>query len=130
MPLTVHRRLCTCAMALVVLAFMTNHPHALQDQREDRSDAIHPLFDLGVPKTAPFPNDWFTVPDHSQITRRRVNLPLPDCSAQASDCEDLAVINTLDGFNLEPQFSIPFDGAQRRFRRSNRYAENRVSAFF
>jgi hypothetical protein len=30
--------------------------------------------------------------------------------ARPSDCEDLDVINTLDGFNLLPRLSIPFDG--------------------
>jgi hypothetical protein len=98
-------------MGLVVLSVVTSGPKATQDQRVERPEGIHPLFELDTPTTAPFPSDWFTVPDHSQITRRRVNLPLPDCSAQASDCEDLAVVNALDGFNLEPQFSIPFDGA-------------------
>lgn len=28
----------------------------------------------------------------------------------ASDCEDVAVLNQLDGFNLQPRFSVPFDG--------------------
>lgn len=100
MPSTAHPRLRACAIGLVVLSVVTSDPKAAQDQRVDRSEGIHPLFDLDTPTTAPFPTDWFTVPDHSQITRRRVNLPLPDCSAQASDCEDLAVINALDGFNL------------------------------
>src|SRR5215813_14044080 len=77
-----------------------------------RADAdVHALFDLATPTTGPFPSDWFTVPDARQNTRRRVNLPLPDCAVRQSDCEDLAVINTLDGFNLQPRLSIPFDGA-------------------
>jgi hypothetical protein len=33
-----------------------------------------------------------------------------DCDVRQSDCEDLAVINTLDGFDVEPRLSIPFDG--------------------
>jgi hypothetical protein len=36
---------------------------------------------------------------------------MPDCAVQPSDCEDLTVINMLDGFNVEPRLSIPFDGA-------------------
>src|SRR5262249_49937540 len=55
--------------------------------------------------------NWFTVDDPSQNTGLRVNLPKPDCAARPSDCEDLDVINTLDGFNLQPRLSIPFDGA-------------------
>src|SRR5262245_57333193 len=74
------------------------------------SSAVHALFDLQIPATGPFPRDWFTVGDRSQNTRLRVNLPLPDCHERPSDCEDLNVINTLDGFNLQPRLSIPFDG--------------------
>jgi hypothetical protein len=48
--------------------------------------------------------------DHENATRLRINLPLPDCAVRRSDCEDLAVINTLDGFHVEPRLSIPFDG--------------------
>ncbi len=35
---------------------------------------------------------------------------MPDCAVRQSDCEDVDVINTLDGFNLQPRLSIPFDG--------------------
>jgi len=35
---------------------------------------------------------------------------MPDCRARPSDCDDVAVINTLDGFNVQPRLSIPFDG--------------------
>jgi dienelactone hydrolase len=68
------------------------------------------LFDVGTPAGAPFPSDLFTVADASQNTGLRVNLPKADCSAHPSDCEDLDLINTLDGFNLQPRLSIPFDG--------------------
>jgi alpha-beta hydrolase superfamily lysophospholipase len=40
-----------------------------------------------------------------------VNLPIPDdCIAQRSECEDRAVLNQLDGFNMQPRISVPFDG--------------------
>lgn len=58
-----------------------------------------------------FPSDRFTVADPAQRTGRRIQLPLPDCASRPTDCEDVAVLNTLDGFNLRPRFSIPFDGA-------------------
>ncbi len=58
----------------------------------------------------PFPNDRFTVPDFRNLTFRRVNLPLPDCSVQVSDCADLAHINRLDGFSTQPRITIPFTG--------------------
>jgi dienelactone hydrolase len=75
-----------------------------------RGGEVHARFDLRSPAEGPFPSDRFTVSDHTQLTGRRVNLPLPDCYANSSDCEDLAVVNTLDGFNVEPRLSIPFDG--------------------
>src|SRR5262249_3075471 len=65
---------------------------------------------LGVKTEAPFPTNWFTVSDRSNLTNRRVHLPLPDCKVFVSDCEDLNVINELDGFNLQQRLSIPFDG--------------------
>jgi len=40
-----------------------------------------------------------------------VDLPKPDCAVRPSDCADIDVINTLDGFNLQPRLAIPFDGA-------------------
>ena len=52
----------------------------------------------------------FTVADPSHNTGLRVNLPLPDCQVRPSDCDDLQVINTLDGFNLQTRLSIPFSG--------------------
>jgi hypothetical protein len=73
--------------------------------------ATEALFGLDSPAAGPFPSDWFTVPDHTNITHRRVALPLPDCQVYVSDCEDLAVINELDGFNLQPRLSVPFSGA-------------------
>jgi hypothetical protein len=72
--------------------------------------AVHAVFELSTPATAPFPSDRFTVGDASHNTRQRVNLPLPNCAVRPSDCEDLNVINTLDGFSADPRVSIPFDG--------------------
>jgi hypothetical protein len=72
--------------------------------------AVPALFGLETPTGGPFPSDRFTVEDRSHNTGLRVSLPLPDCRVRPSDCADLAVINTLDGFNLQPRLSIPFDG--------------------
>src|SRR5881296_2648102 len=71
---------------------------------------VHALFSLETLAGGPFPSDLFTVVDESQNTGLRINLPKPDCLARPSDCEDLDVVNTLDGFNLQPRLSIPFDG--------------------
>ena len=72
--------------------------------------AVEALFDLSSRATSPFPSDRFTVDDHDQNTGVRVNLPKPNCTANPSDCADIDVINTLDGFNLQPRLSIPFSG--------------------
>jgi dienelactone hydrolase len=75
------------------------------------SAATHPLFNLGSPTQSPFPSDRFTVFDFQQRTGLRVNMPLPNCASRPSDCADLTLVNQLDGFNLQPRLSIPFDGA-------------------
>src|SRR3954454_14966688 len=67
-------------------------------------------FDLSAPNNGPFPSDRFTVADSSQLTGRRVDLPLPDRVALPSDYNDISVINMVDGFTLQPRLSIPFDG--------------------
>src|SRR5262249_30187592 len=71
---------------------------------------VHALFDLSTPSAGPFPSDVFTVPDPTQNSGLRVNLPYPNCAVRSSDCQDLDVINTLDRFNVQPRLSIPFDG--------------------
>src|SRR5438270_1188141 len=71
----------------------------------------HPLFNLQSTTQSPFPSDRFTVLDQQQLTGLRVNFALPNCATHPSDCADLALLNQLDGFNLQPRLSIPFDGA-------------------
>ena len=78
---------------------------------KDEPPRVHPLFQLSERAASPFPTDIFTVVDAAQATGRRVNLPYPDCAARPSDCEDIAFLNTLDGFGLTTRISIPFDGA-------------------
>ena len=85
-------------------------PANVDDGARVRSAGVHALFNLGHPTTGPFPANVFTVSDHSHNTGRRVNLPLPDCAVYVSDCEDVAVLNELDGFNLQPRLSVPFSG--------------------
>jgi hypothetical protein len=72
--------------------------------------ATHPAFNLQSTTQSPFPSDRFTVLDFQQRTGLRVNLPLPNCATNPSDCADLTLLNQLDGFNLQPRLSIPFDG--------------------
>ena len=103
-------RTVTCVTVFAILLFVRSDPGAVPADPQSPSWAVHALFDLDAPNTGPFPSDWFTVEDPSHNTGRRANMPLPDCSVRVSDCEDLDVINTLDGFNLQPRLSIPFDG--------------------
>jgi len=66
------------------------------------------------PQTTIFPNDRFTVTDGRQLTNRRVNLPLPRCDASNySLCDGYAMLNQLDGFDLQPRVTIPFSGPIR-----------------
>jgi len=74
------------------------------------NSTVHVLFNVEDPENGIFPSDAFTVADDSQKTGLRVNLPLPDCRVRVSDCADLAFINVLDGFNLQPRVTVPFDG--------------------
>ncbi len=67
-------------------------------------------FHVQKPQATPFPSDLFSIEDLDQNTGLRVNLPFPNCSKRVSDCELIELINTLDGFNLQPRLSIPFTG--------------------
>src|SRR5262245_12825858 len=73
-------------------------------------EGVQVRFDLSDPEGGPFPADCFTVPDQSQLTGLRIKLPPPDCSVRPSDCNEIDVLNTLDGFSLQPRLSIPFTG--------------------
>jgi hypothetical protein len=77
-----------------------------------REPEVVALFGLNSPADGPFPSDRFTVADDAENTGRRVSMPPPlDAYVESiSECEDLDVINTLDGFNLQPRVSIPFSG--------------------
>jgi hypothetical protein len=88
---------------LVWLAVASAAPAAPAHQAQAR-------FDVSDPQSQPFPSDRFTVEDAGQLTGLRVNLPKPDCSVRPSDCNDIDVLNELDGFNLQPRLSIPVTG--------------------
>ena len=73
--------------------------------------SVASLFNVSTMQQSPFPSDFFTVSDSGQNTSLRVNLPKPDCNARPSDCQDIDVINHLDGFSVQTRLEIPFDGA-------------------
>jgi len=64
----------------------------------------------GTSAGQPFPSNLYTTPDPSQLTGLRVDLPQPNCATNPSDCADVAVLDGLDGFNVQPRISIPFSG--------------------
>lgn len=87
--------------AALALASLTPVAHA---------SGVSVRFDLGDLAGAPFPSNRYTVFDGTQRTLRRVNLPRPDCAVRPSDCADVAVLNTLDGFSTQPRITVPFTG--------------------
>ena len=72
-----------------------------------QADGVSVRYDA---EASPFPSNRFTVPDFGNATLRRVNLPKPDCETRPSDCADIDVINTLDGFSTQPRITVPFTG--------------------
>ena len=64
----------------------------------------------GVQPGQPFPTNLDTTIDLTQLTGLRVALPKPDCATHPSDCSDIDVLNSLDGFNVDARVSIPFSG--------------------
>ncbi|HZV95614.1 MAG TPA: hypothetical protein VFF62_06790 [Candidatus Nitrosocosmicus sp.] len=63
----------------------------------------------GAQVTAIFPNDRFTVTDPAQRTGRRVALPEPSCPVDPSGCDEVALLNQLDGFSVHPRIALTFD---------------------
>jgi hypothetical protein len=74
------------------------------------ADGVAIRYDLSDPAGSPFPSDRFTVADSGHNTGRRVALPLPNCDSYPSDCADVRVLNTLDGFSTQPRITLPFNG--------------------
>ena len=92
----------TIAAALLLLGGLAPGPRAAVPTQVLRGS---------TPDTTVFPSDTFTVADSSQLTGRRVALPVPSCnSTNYSVCDDVALLNTLDGFDLQPRVAIPFSG--------------------
>jgi Alpha/beta hydrolase family len=107
---TMTRVLRGLAVLAVLASALWNTAPADATQAGDDAPPVHALFALSQPSDGPFPADWYTVNDESNLTGIRVNLPLPDCAVRPSDCDDVGVLNSIDGFNLQPRVSIPFDG--------------------
>jgi pimeloyl-ACP methyl ester carboxylesterase len=65
----------------------------------------------GAFAVGPFPTNALTVPDASQTTKLRVNLPPSEdsCSAESSPvCSNKTLLNQLDGFSINPRLMVCF----------------------
>ena len=100
-------RLRFAASFTLIAALVTSLP-ALADSP---SSGVRVKFDTADIAGSPFPSDRYTQRDWSNRSFRRVNLPTPDCAVRVSDCQDIAVINGLDGFSTQPRITVPFTGA-------------------
>ena len=69
---------------------------------------ILPTAALAASAGQPFPSNLYSTPDATQATGLRVDLEKPNCAVRPSDCADIDVLNTLDGFNIQPRISVPF----------------------
>ncbi len=54
------------------------------------------------------PSDRQTVPDPRQSTGRRVALALPDCAVDPAGCDEIRLVNELDGWSVNPRVAIRF----------------------
>lgn len=57
-----------------------------------------------------FPSNSLTVRDSRQLTGRRLNFPLPNCKRAPSLCNELRLLNRLDGFDLDPRVVVQLKG--------------------
>jgi Bacterial Ig-like domain len=71
---------------------------------------VLPTAALAASAGQPFPSNRYSTPDATQATGIRVDLEKPNCAVRPSDCADIDVLNTLDGFNIQPRISVPFSG--------------------
>lgn len=67
------------------------------------------VFNSADPATGPFPSDLLTVPDASQRTGLRVNLPAP-CGVPCTAAVETGLLNQLDGFSVRPRLRVQFSG--------------------
>ncbi|MGH7398227.1 MAG: Ig-like domain-containing protein, partial [Candidatus Rokuibacteriota bacterium] len=70
----------------------------------------HPTAAVAAEVQAVFPSDRQTVPDPRQSTGRRVALALPDCGTDPAGCDEIRLVNELDGFSVNPRLAIRFSG--------------------
>jgi hypothetical protein len=101
---------CLGPLTLLLVIGSASGPRVAGITQENSESSVFAGFDLSAPETGPFPSDVFTVADARHNTGLRVAYPYPDCGERRSDCDDIDVINTLDGWGLQTRVSIPFNG--------------------
>jgi hypothetical protein len=97
----------------LVLGALVGPPLAAAGAGEAMASAprVHVRHGSNPQVTAVFPANRFTVADPRQVTGRRVKLPMPHCTHRTySICDGVRLLNTLDGFDLQPRVYIPFSG--------------------
>ncbi|MCS7023946.1 MAG: Ig-like domain-containing protein [Bryobacteraceae bacterium] len=77
-----------------------------------RAAGVRVKFNPSDPEIGPFPTDYLTAPATNTRTARRVRLPQPvDCAARPNDCQEIFLLNQLDGFHVQARVRISFSGA-------------------
>jgi hypothetical protein len=99
-----------CPRALARCMLIASATALISCGSTDESSNVAVQLSAVDPDAAPFPSDRHTVLDSAQLSGRRMALPKPDCAVRASDCQDVDVLNTLDGFSVAPRFTVPFTG--------------------
>jgi hypothetical protein len=98
------------SVAILVFGSAAHRPQLIGKTDHEPHTGVFALFDLAAPESGPFPSDIFSVEDATEITGRRLAHTYPDCALRPSDCNDLDVVNTLDGWGLQTRISVPFSG--------------------
>src|SRR5262249_14388902 len=57
-----------------------------------------------------FPTDGLTQADPAQLRGRRIHLPLANCREAPSTCDEINLLNTLDGWSVNPRMTLAFTG--------------------
>ena len=57
-----------------------------------------------------FPSDQLTAADPRQLTGRRIRLSLVNCSQAPSTCDEIGLLNGLDGWSVNPRMTLAFTG--------------------
>ena len=97
-------------VGILGICLTTLGSHSELVSRTGQEHDVIAMFGFGAPEAGPFPSDIFTAADASQNTGRRLAYPRPDCTLRPSDCDDIDVVNTLDGWGVQARVSVPFSG--------------------